>query len=129
MFLVVTVYGFVTNFSELEPWHLAIFGGITVLSMAIDYFSGIIGAKWGGASRKAIIFGLIGLLIGLVLFPPLGAFIGMFLGVFVAELIQFNDHLKALRAASYSLVGIVAGAIANFVLAIGFFVDFLVVIL
>ncbi len=128
MFIAVVVYGLVDGFSTLDPWHLAIFGGITALSMAVDYFSGIIGAKLGGASKKAVLFGLIGLVIGLISFPPLGAFAGLFAGVFIAELVQFRDHMRALKAASFSLAGAAAGMIINICLAVIFWAIFLILV-
>lgn len=128
MFGTILIYGIVDKFETLQPWHLAIFGALALLSIFIDYTSGLIGAKLGGASKKALFFGIIGLFIGLIAFPPLGAFAGLFLGVFLAELLQFRNHQKALKAASYSLAATVAGALANVVIAIGSFVGFLIVI-
>ena len=128
MFITVLVYGLIDGFHTFEPWHLAIFGGITALSMAVDYFSGLIGAKLGGASRHAIIFGLIGLVIGLILFPPFGAFAGLFVGVFISELVQFKDHLRALKAASFSLAGAAAGMVINICLAIIFWIAYLIIV-
>lgn len=128
MFATIFIYGLIDGFETLQPWHLAIFGALALLSIFIDYSSGLIGAKLGGASKKALMFGVVGLFIGLIAFPPLGAFAGLFLGVFIAELLQFRDHQRALKAASYSLAATVAGAIANIVIALGSFIGFLIVI-
>jgi hypothetical protein len=128
MFGTIFVYALVDGFETLQPWHLAVFGALALLSIAIDYSSGLIGAKLGGASKKALLFGILGLFIGLIAFPPLGAFIGLFLGVFVAELVQFKDHHRALKAASYSLVTTVIGALANVAIAIGCFVGFMIIV-
>lgn len=128
MFILTLVYALLTQFDTLPPWSLAVFGGITLLSMLIDYSSGIIGAKVGGASRMSLLIGLLGLFVGLIIFPPFGAFIGLFLGVFVAEIIQFKDEKKALKAASYSFAATIIGTIANIFLAVGFFVTFLILV-
>jgi uncharacterized protein YqgC (DUF456 family) len=128
MFATVFIYAFINGFETLQPWHLAIFGALALLSILIDYSSGLIGAKLGGASKKALVFGTVGLFIGLVAFPPLGALAGLFLGVFLAELIQFRNHERALKAASYSLAATVAGALANIAVAIGSFIGFLVIV-
>lgn len=129
MFGMIFIYALIGNFGTIEVWHLAIFGGLALLSILIDYSSGLIGAKLGGANKKSLLFGIIGLFVGLLFFPPFGAFIGLFMGVFIAELIQFHDHTKALKAASYSLATTVAGALANIAIAVGIFVSFLVIIL
>ncbi|MEK7183061.1 MAG: DUF456 domain-containing protein [Patescibacteria group bacterium] len=128
MFGTIFLYALIDSFATLQPWHLGVFGALAILSIAIDYSSGLIGAKLGGASKKALIFGIMGLFIGLIAFPPLGAFIGLFLGVFIAELVQFKDHHRALKAASYSMVTTIIGALANIAIAIGCFIGFLVVV-
>lgn len=129
MFGTVFIYAILNNFESIQAWHLAVFGALALLSIGIDYFSGLIGAKLGGANKKSILFGIIGLFVGLLFFPPFGAFIGLFTGVFVAELIQFHDHTKALKAASYSLATTAAGALTNIAIAVGIFVSFLIIIL
>ncbi len=128
MFLLTAVYAFADRFETLTPMHLLIFGLIALLSIIIDYSSGIIGAKLGGASRKALLWGLIGLVAGVILFPPFGAFIGLFIGVFLAEVLQFQDQVKAFKAASYSVAASVAGMMANIGLALGFFITFVVIV-
>lgn len=129
MFLVVLVYGIADHFQTLLPWHLAVFAGMMVLSGLIDYGSGLLGARFGGANKTSLLCGLIGLLVGLILLPPFGLFFGLFLGVLVGELAQMKHHLVALKAASFSLVGAVIGVTLNFLLAVAFFVTFLVIIL
>ncbi|MFZ2682301.1 MAG: DUF456 domain-containing protein [Patescibacteria group bacterium] len=129
MFGTLFIYGLIDKFQTLEAWHLAVFGGLALLSILIDYSSGLIGAKLGGANKKSLLFGIIGLFVGLIVFPPFGAFIGLFLGVFVAELVQFKDKHKALKAASYSLAATVTGAAANILIAIACLVGFLIIII
>ncbi len=127
MFLVVLIYGFVDQFEHIEPWHLAIFGAMVILSTVIDYSSGLIGAKFGGASKSSLVFGLCGLVIGLIALPPFGLFLGLFLGVFIGELTQMKHHTQAFKAASYSFLGVVGGTILNVILAMVFFTIFLII--
>lgn len=128
LFGTIFVYALLTDFSTLGLMPLIIFGVLALLSLFIDYSSGLIGAKLGGANKKSLLFGIIGLFVGMLAFPPFGAFLGMFVGVFIAELLQFHDHVKALRAASFSLITTVLGAIANIMIAIGMYVAFLILI-
>ena len=128
MFLVVLIYGIIDKFQTLEPWHLLIFGGMVLLGVFIDYASGLIGAKFGGANKQSILFGIVGLVIGLVIFPPFGLFLGLFLGVLVGELVQLKDHAQAFKAASYSFLGVVSGMVLSTLLAIAFFISFLVIL-
>lgn len=128
MLVSVVVYGIIDKFETFDPWFYALFTGLFAAAVFSDYASGILGAKFGGASRKSILAGIIGLVIGFIFFPPLGLFIGLFAGVFAAEIIQFGDTKKALKAASYSFAGVIGGIIVNVLLAIAFLVSFLILV-
>ena len=127
MFFVVLIYGVVDKFETMQPEHLLIFGGFVLASMIIDYASGLIGAKFGGANKKSLLTGIIGLLVGLVVFPPFGLFIGLFLGVCIGEIIQ-GKHRNALKAASYAFLGTLTGMLLSVVLALAFFITFVFII-
>ncbi len=128
MFVTTLVYGLVDGFQTMPAWWLAVFGGITVLSMLVDTFSGMLGAKLGGASRRSLLAGMAGLFIGLLFFPPLGPFIGLFLGVLIAEIVQAKDHAKAIKAAASSLAAAIVGTLTNITLALAYVVTFLIVV-
>lgn len=128
MFIFTVVYGLLDGFAHINGTHLLLFGAITLVSIAIDWSSGLIGAKLGGATRRSLFVGIVGMLIGLLLFPPLGAFIGLFLGVFVAQLMQFEDHALALKSAASSVAAAIVGVMANVVLAAVYFVTFLIIV-
>lgn len=128
MFIATLVYGLASNFSRMEPWHLWIFGGITVVALAIDWSAGLIGAKFGGASRRSLLFGLAGMILGLVTFPPFGAVAGLFLGVFFSEVAGKRTGEQALKSATSSLIATAGGIVANVVLAMVFFVTFVIVV-
>jgi uncharacterized protein YqgC (DUF456 family) len=129
MFGLVFIYGLIDSFQTLTAFHLAIFGALALLSLVIDYSSGLIGAKLGGANKRSMGIGLLGLFIGLIFLPPFGAFIGLFAGVFMSELIQFQDKHKALKAASFSLATTAIGSLINVGIAIGYLVGFLVIVI
>ena len=124
MLLITTGFGFVDNFVHLTPANLAVLAGIFVLSFIVDQLSGILGAKYGGASRKGILYGFIGLIVGTILFPPLGGLIGLFLGVGVSEYYVHKNQQRAIKAASGSLLGALAGIVTNVVLACIFVILF-----
>lgn len=128
MFVFTLAYGVIDGFETLPPWYLALFGGITIISMIVDFSSGLLGAKLGGASKRALLWGVIGLFAGLILFPPFGAFLGLFLGIFFAEIAQMRHHVKALKAASFSLAATVVGMMVNIGLATAYLVTFIVVV-
>ena len=51
MMVVALTYGLVTHFHTLSGTPLYILGGIALVSLVIDYYSGIAGARIGGASK------------------------------------------------------------------------------
>jgi hypothetical protein len=126
MFLVAGAFGFLDGFERLTTQNLWVLAGILIVSILVDYFSGIIGAKYGGASRRGMLFGFLGLILGFMIFPPFGGFIGLFTGILIAEFIIKKSEIGALRAATGSLIGTLSGIFINTLLAITFFVLFVI---
>lgn len=127
MLVIAILYGVVSQFTTLAGSELAILAAIVTASLIVDYLSGVLGAKWGGASSQTMIFGVIGLLIGTFLLPPFGGMIGLFAGVLLGELRRRRSNQEALRAATGSLIGTLAGMAINIVLAllfVGLFIFF-----
>lgn len=128
MFMATFVYAFASNFARIEPWHFWIFGGITAASLLIDWSAGLIGAKFGGASRRSLLLGLGGMLVGLVVFPPFGIVAGLFAGVFLGEVARHRTSAQALKSATSSLVATAGGVVINLVLALAFVLTFAVIV-
>ena len=126
MFVIALAYSLITKFQILTPVELGWLGGLTVISIVVDYLSGVLGAKFGGASGKSLLVGLIGFLIGLVLFPPFGGFVGMFLGIAIAEIYFWKHISTALRAASGGVVGSLVGMLVNLLIGLVLLVLFVV---
>lgn len=119
------IFALIDGFVHLTWWNLTILFGIFVISFLVDTFSGILGAKYFGASKKAFYAGIIGLALGLIIFPPLGGLAGLFSGVLIGELLQARKSPEALRSAVGTLFGSVVGMIINSGLAIIFWLSFL----
>ncbi len=126
LFAMSVLYGVLDHFEHLQGWELGLLAGIFCLSLLVDYSAGILGAKYAGASKQSIMWGFVGLVIGSILFPPFGGILGLFLSVFVAELFYDKSHAAALRAAAGSLAGAITGVFLNLVLALSFFILFMV---
>ena len=125
MFLIVFLYKIIDKTGSFTLTELLILLLITLISLLIDYASGLIGAKYGGASKNAIIFGLLGLIVGFILFPPFGGVAGLFIAVLIFELLVQKDHRKAFKAASGSLLGHLSGMILSLLLSLTFFILFI----
>lgn len=122
MIFIALLYAALFSFKILTLGELSILGGLTILSIIVDFLSGIIGGKIGGTSKKGLLWGLVGLVLGLLAFPPFGAFVGLFLGVFLGEYQIHRNIPIAKRAATYSFMGKTLGMGVNFILAIIFFI-------
>ena len=84
-----------------EEWGLWLFGLITllgVLGIVAETYVGGAGARWAGASYKAIFAGLILGAIGFFAFPPFGLILGLLAGTCIVEYLRLRDWRQAGRA-------------------------------
>jgi uncharacterized protein YqgC (DUF456 family) len=127
LFIVMLVYGFATHFGNVHGLEWAILSSLAILGIANDHLSGIMGAKYGGASKRALLWGFIGTLVGTFLAGPIGAFIGLFVAIIIAELSQLKTHREALKAATGGVIGALTGYAINIVIAFVLVITFIVV--
>jgi uncharacterized protein YqgC (DUF456 family) len=125
MWLVAFIFTIADRFHHISPLEIATLLILALCSVCIDHISGLVGARKAGASPAALKWGFIGALIGLFLLPPFGSFIGLFAGVFIAEIIRQRTQYEALRAATGSVMGALAGTLVNLGLGLLFMVLFI----
>lgn len=127
MFIVAAIYGLLSGFIDFTTGNLVVLGGILIASILVDYLAGLLGAKFGGASKKSLLYGLAGLVVGFIFAPPLGGFLGLFAGILFGEfVVNGKSGAKALKAAAGSLIGSFIGFLINIALAISFFALFII---
>lgn len=126
MFVVSLVFALYDGFTALTGKGLMLLLCITALSVVVDHTSGLLGAKYGGAHTKSLLWGMLGAFLGIFIFPGPGSLIGLFVGVLAAELYYGKHHEKAIRAASGALIGSVVGVAVNVVLSLAFIATFFV---
>ena len=120
MFVISFIYAFVDGFLTLTGKELAILFVFVAVSFVIDNIAGLLGAKYGGAHTKSLLWGIVGCIVGTFVAPAFGSLIGLFIGVFIAELYYQKTRGMAMKSASGALIGAAAGVAVNIVLAIGF---------
>ena len=96
------------DWEPFSPAFLFIMGGLTVLTMVLDYAMPLAGARRFGASKRGFWGAVIGMLAGAFLFPPFGLILGAFLGAVVGELTAGKEERSALRAGWGVFVGTMA---------------------
>ncbi|NPV89270.1 MAG: DUF456 domain-containing protein [Firmicutes bacterium] len=117
IFLAMLGFDWANGFTILGPYFLLAMFLLTALSVAADYFSGVIGAHKYGASSPGKVGALLGGILGLF-FLPLGIIVGPLLGVFIGEMIAGRTPEQAVRGGFGVLIGIVAGTVARVVIGL-----------
>ena len=91
-------------------------GLLTALSVAVDFFATVVGAKRVGASGKALLGAAVGTLAGLF-FGPIGLFAGPFVGALLGELWHSREIGQATKVRLGTWLGIVLGVVLKLGLA------------
>ncbi len=119
----------IDDFTRVSGLTVGVLGVLTLVSWAVDYLSGLLGAKKVGATPQAVVGAAIGTLLGiftglwgLVFMPLAGAAIG--------EYIAIRDLVQARRVGIATWIGMMVGAVMKIAitfLMIGVFVGALLI--
>jgi uncharacterized protein YqgC (DUF456 family) len=114
------------GFQKVGWFPLAVIGGLTVLSLVVDFAATSLGAKRAGASWLAVAGAALGTIVGLFFGLP-GLLLGPFIGAVLGEYLARRDRDQAVKAGLGTWLGIVlgtAGKLALIFMMIGVFVFF-----
>lgn len=87
VFLGMLLAAWAGGFAKIGVGTLVALGVLTLVSMAVDFWAGAMGAKRVGASRLALGGAVLGAVAGLF-FGPIGLFAGPFVGALAGELLH-----------------------------------------
>lgn len=118
------IYGIYDQFQHLTVTATLVIFTMMIISLLVDYFSGVIGAKSFGASKYGNWGALVGGITGLF-WLPLGLILGPLIGAVVGELYYKKDLSIALRSGIGTLAGILGGAILKLIISIAMVVTFI----
>jgi uncharacterized protein len=117
-----------TRFASFSARLLFMLAIMVSIVAVLDYFVPIWGTKVFGGSRAGVRGSTIGLIIGMILLPILGIVLGPFglvgilggpfLGAWIGELYSGKNSRLALRAATGSFIGFLAGTLMKIVLSV-----------
>jgi hypothetical protein len=99
------------------PTFLGIMGGLTVLTMVLDYAMPLAGTRRFGASKRGFLGAFIGMVVGAFVFPPFGLILGAFFGAVAGELSAGKDQSGALRAGWGVFAGMMAAMAVKLVVS------------
>lgn len=114
------------GFQKVGWFPLAVIGGLTVLSLVVDFVATSLGAKRAGASWLAVFGAAVGTIVGLFFSLP-GLILGPFIGAVLGEYLARRDRDQAVKAGIGTWIGIMlgtAGKLALIFMMIGVFVFF-----
>jgi uncharacterized protein len=112
VFAGIVLAAWIDGFARIPVWLVVVFGLLTALAWAVDYFAAAAGAKKAGASRLALVGALIGTLAGIVtglwglVFMPL---VGAALGEYIAQ----RDLRRAGKVGVATWLGLLLGTAAK----------------
>lgn len=104
------------DFQQIGWLPLVVLGVLTLVSVAVDFFATMLGAKRVGASRKALLGAVVGTFAGLF-FGPVGLFAGPFVGALLGELWHGRELGKAAKVGLGTWLGILLGTVLKLGLA------------
>jgi len=116
-FLGLILLDWARDWKAFSPAFLVVMGVLTALSMVLDYYLPLSGAKKYGATKRGFWGALLGMAVGIFLFPPLGLIIGAFLGAVMGELTAGKQSSEALRAGWGAFLGFLLAMIFRLALA------------
>lgn len=110
---------YLTKAVESNYWLLGITFVLMVVITILDYVIPSRGTKKFGGSSYGVWGTNIGLVIGILTPIPFGVIIGPFMGALIGELLyDSQNHKRALKAATGSLLGFLASSFINFMFCI-----------
>lgn len=126
LFLGLAIGAWAEDFTYVGYGTLGVLAGLTLLTYAVDFFSGVLGARHFGASKRAMIGAAIGAVVGLFL-GIIGIIIGPFIGAVIGELSAKRSVSEAGYAGVGTTIGLVVGIVAKLMIGIGMITIFLMV--
>lgn len=125
----ILVYWWSTGFTSPGLVFMTLFVVIGIIAVLADQLSGVLAAKYGGASTRNSVFAGIGGLILFFLLGPVGILIGVAGTVLLLELRENSDRDQSIKAAVYASMGVIGSSVIQFVVTLSLLTAFLISLL
>jgi uncharacterized protein YqgC (DUF456 family) len=120
------IYAWGTGFERISLVTTIVCTVLMLLFWLKDYLVQVIGAKKFNASKGGLIGVFAGTILGPIIFGFWGIIIGPVIGAIVGELIAVRNISQALKSATGTVAGCLAGSITNIIFILvmtGFFIE------
>ncbi|MDE6569992.1 MAG: DUF456 domain-containing protein [Alistipes sp.] len=108
------------SYTQVGAQTLWIWGAVTAVVTAADYFLPGWMAKRFGGSRAGVVGATVGAVAGIFVFPPVGILLGPFLGAVIGELLHdSSDTARALQVGIGSFLAFLVGTGLKLCVTIG----------
>lgn len=124
VFIGMLVAAWADGFERIGWISLTVLGLLTALSLVVDFFATVVGAKRVGASGKALLGAAVGTVAGMF-FGFVGLFIGPFVGALLGEYWHSREVGQATKVGLGTWLGIALGVVLKLGVAfamLGYFV-------
>lgn len=105
IWLSILFFVIVSGFETISVGAFAIITLIAFVTGTADFWLSLWGAQRGGASKRSLILGFIGSIIGTVILPLIGTIIGYAIGILLSEYQQHRDWQAAWKASLGGVAG------------------------
>jgi uncharacterized protein YqgC (DUF456 family) len=106
----------IDDFQRVGGWTIGVLVALALLSWALDYVAGVLGAKKVGASKQALLGAAIGTVAGLFL-GLIGVLVLPFVGAAAGEYLARRDRDAAVRVGLATGVGLIVALAAKLAIA------------
>lgn len=118
------IYAAGTGFERLSVTTIAVFFVLMLVSLAIDFFAPMLGAKKYKSSKLGIFGAFTGITVG-IFFGIWGIILGPFVGALLGEFISGKGTKQAFNSALGTFVGMLLGSLLKIIIILvmaGFFI-------
>jgi uncharacterized protein YqgC (DUF456 family) len=96
---------FISGSGAIDPITFTVITIIALVTGLADFWMPLLGARVSGSSRRALLFGFVGAIIGTFFFPLVGSIVGYAAGILLGEYQKYGEWERALRAGVGGLAG------------------------
>jgi uncharacterized protein YqgC (DUF456 family) len=125
VFVGALVYAVGTGFQVIGVGHLAVFGALTLVGLALDIVANVVGARAFGASKWGLVGAALGAIVGLFVAPPIGLLVGPLVGAVALEALSGRTLRQAFHSGVGAMLGFFLGVAVEIALAATIIVIFL----